>query len=89
MSDPKTPMAEGDDALQAVVIWHLIDVHWVTLVIPDLVRELGHPHHRTEWDEIRLAVRELAKFGLLEEEGERVRPSRAAVRYHELTEYMP
>lgn len=88
MNEPKTKALEDDEALQAAVIRHLIDVHPGTLSRADLMREFGHPKFETLEDEIERAVRDLARLGLLDEAGERVCPSRAAVRYHELANYM-
>lgn len=79
---------DEDSALQAVLIRHLFDVHPATLSEADLLRELGDPDDFAGRDGVERAIRELAKVGLVEQEGKRVLPARGMVRFFELTEFM-
>lgn len=79
---------DGDNALQAAVIRHVLDEHPATLTRADLQREVVDVYGIDSEDDLERAIRELAKAGLVEVEGRRVLPSRSAVRYFELTEFM-
>jgi len=80
---------DEDDREQWALLRQVLELHPVTLTQDELVREMtsGGTREFPEFDAIQRAIRELAGTGLLHRPGEdeMVRPTRAAVRYFELT----
>jgi hypothetical protein len=80
---------DEDDREQAAILRQVLELHPATLTMDELVREMtgGGTREFPEFDAIQRAVRELAGTGLFHRPGEdeMVRPTRAAVRYSELT----
>ena len=65
--------------------WHVIDLHPAQLTLDELVRELTDtPEHFGSRDRIAVAVRQLARTGLLHRHGKFVLPTRAVLRTIEL-----
>lgn len=62
---PAAGNAAADRREEGAVLRHVIEVHPATLLISDLIRELGEPDDYAERDGIERAVRELVKGGLL------------------------
>jgi hypothetical protein len=62
---PAASNAAADRREEGAVLRHVIEVHPATLLISDLIRELGEPDDYAERDGIERAVRELVKGGLL------------------------
>jgi hypothetical protein len=83
-------ITDEDDREQAAILRRVLELDPAALTLDELVREMtgGGTREFSEFDAIQQAVRELAGSGLLHRpgEGEVVRPTRAAVRYSELTE---
>jgi len=92
--DPKGIDDEGccqtsieDYRNQSVVLGHLLGVYPDRLTIPDLVRELVAGNEGfTKSDALACAVRDLIGVGLLRCSCELVEPTRAALRFHELSD---
>lgn len=80
--------AELDARDQAAVLRHVLSLYPETLTESELLKELtgGAGETFSERDRYRRAVRDLAKGGLLNVEGGRVTPTRAAVLFHVLEE---
>jgi hypothetical protein len=57
--------AAEDRREEGAVLRHVIAVHPATLLLSDLIRELGDPSDFAQRDGIERAVRELVKAGLL------------------------
>lgn len=80
---------DEDEREQVAVLHQVLELHPAALTQDELIRELtgGGPRDFDEMEWVQRAVRELAGFGLLHRLGEEeaVRPTRAAVRYFELT----
>lgn len=76
--------SEEDRACEAAVLHHVLALHPTPLTLADIVRELGGEdfEHR---DAVERAVRDLVGSGLLHRAEALVLPSRAAVRFEELT----
>lgn len=78
-----------DDRLQVAVLRLVLELHPATLTMDELIREMtgGGSRDFGEIDAIQRAVRELAGSGLLHRPGEeeKVRPTRTALRYFDLT----
>jgi hypothetical protein len=87
---PSTTTWDEDEREQAAVLRQVLDHHSDALTQDELVREMtgGGSRKFSEIDAVQRAIRELAGAGLLHRPGEdeMVRPTRAAVRYSELTE---
>ena len=79
-----------DEAEQAVVLRQVLELHPEALTQNELIREItaGGSSEFTDTDAVQRAVRDLVGTGLLHSlpEDELVRPTRAAVRYFELSE---
>jgi hypothetical protein len=60
-----TDNAAEDRREEGAVLRHVIAVHPATLLLSDLIRELGDPSDFAQRDGIERAVRELVKAGLL------------------------
>ena len=80
MSSP----ASEDRQVERAVLFHVIDTHPTTLLLSDVIRELGGAEDFSERDGIERAVRELTKGGLLFRCEGTVLPTRAALRAYEL-----
>jgi hypothetical protein len=84
---------DEEDREQAVVLCRVLELHPDTLTQDELVRDLtgGRPREFSELDWVKRAIGELAGAGLLHRfrEEETVRPTRAALRYLELSEASP
>ena len=80
MLDP----ASEDRQVERAVLAHVIDAHPSTLLLADLIRELGKPDDFSERDGIERAVRELVTGGLLFRCEGTVLPTRAALYLCEL-----
>lgn len=80
---------EEDQREEAAVLRHVLELNPETFAQDELIRELtgGGSKGFLETDAIERAIRELAAAGLLHRPGEDgiVRPTRAAVRYFELS----
>lgn len=80
---------DKDEREEAAVLRQVLEYHPATLTQDELVRELtaGGSKAFSDVDAIERAIRDLAATGLLHRPGEDgiVRPTRAAVRYSELT----
>jgi hypothetical protein len=85
----KYPTSYDEDASEAAVLRQVLDHHPAALTRAELTREMtgGGSTAFTDADRVERAVRDLAGAGLLHRPGEdeMVRPTRAAVRYSELT----
>jgi formaldehyde-activating enzyme involved in methanogenesis len=80
---------EEDKREQAAVLRRVLEIHPQTLTQDELIRDLtGGSKEFGEIDAVQRAVRELAAAGLLHPPGADgiVRPTRAALRYFELSE---
>jgi hypothetical protein len=81
---------DEDERDQRAVLRLVLDHHPAALTRDELIRELtgGGSRQFSDHDAVERAVRELAGTGLLDRPGadEMVRPTRAAVRYFELTD---
>ncbi len=74
-----------DAAVEATVLRQLLLVHPAQVTVGELVRDLADdPESFSERDAVELAVRDLARCGLLHRNGEFAIPSRAALRFDEL-----
>lgn len=78
----------GDDAVQAAVLTQVLALHPAQLAFDELRLEMagGEDAGFEERDAFGRAVRDLAGAGLLRREGESVLPTRAALRFQELTD---
>lgn len=80
---------EEDERSQLGVLRAVLDIHPATLTQDELIRLLsgGRLKEFSEIDRVERAVRELSGDGLLHRPGEDelVRPTRAAVRYFDLS----
>jgi hypothetical protein len=76
---------EEDEAVEAAVLRHLLDLHPTRLTLEELRREMGGDRARfAERDGVERAARDLAAVGLLHQGTEFVAPTRAALRFSEL-----
>lgn len=76
--------ASEDQRTERAVLSHIIDAHPSTLLLSDLIRELGDAEDFAQRDGIERAVRELVKGGLLFRCEGTVLPTRAALYLCEL-----
>jgi hypothetical protein len=80
---------DEDDREEGAVLRQVLEYHPATLTQDELTREMtgGGSTSFSDVDRIERAVRELAATGLLHRPGEDgiVRPTRAAIRYFELS----
>ncbi|MGN6256958.1 MAG: hypothetical protein ACTHN3_04300 [Solirubrobacterales bacterium] len=83
------PTYDEDEREQRAVLHQVLELHPEALTRDELVRELtgGGSSEFPKSDALRRAVRDLAATGLFHRlgEDEMVRPTRAAVRYFELS----
>lgn len=87
MQDKGRPVADNaaeDRREEGAVLRHVIAVHPATLLLSDLIRELGDPSDFSGRDGIERAVRELVKAGLLFRCEGTVLPTRQALYAYEL-----
>jgi hypothetical protein len=77
--------AEEDRACEAAVLRHVLSLHPTPLTFADVIRELGGEDDFGQRDAIERAVRDLIGSGLLHRSEPLVLPSRAALRFDELT----
>jgi hypothetical protein len=92
MPDQRTPApvrclepGEDDDIVQAVVMTTLLHLHPAQLTADELLRELtADSDDFRELDQVRRAIRDLTRAGLLHRHGPFMIPTRAAVRFNEL-----
>lgn len=77
-----------DDALQNAVLMQVLALHPGQLGFDELRREIvgGEDQTFEERDAFECAVRDLTGAGLLRREGKSVLPTRAAMRFQELSE---
>jgi len=76
--------AEEDERIQAAVLGHVLAEYPDQLTVAELIREFTQVEAEfPESDPIERAVRDL--IGLLHRQGEAIRPTRAALRFHQLT----
>lgn len=87
--EPAMTNDREDDREQLALLLQVLELHPATLTMDELIRELtgGGSRDFSEFDAMQRAVRDLAGTGLLHRPGEdeMVRPTRAALRYSELT----
>lgn len=76
-----------DAATEAAVLLRLLDLHPAQLTLAELVRDVGGESAEfRQRDAVERAVRELTGAGLLHRQGEFVLPTRAALRFSQLTD---
>lgn len=87
---PSIITSDEDDREEAAALRLVLELHPAALTLDELNRELtgGGSRDFSEFDATQRAVRDLAGSGLLHRpaEDEMVRPTRAAVRLHDLWE---
>ncbi len=76
--------SEEDRACEAAVLHLVLALHPTPLTLADIVRELGGGDFGQR-DAVERAVRDLVGSGLLHRSGALVLPSRAALRFEELS----
>lgn len=80
---------DEDEREQGAVLRQVLELHPEALTLDELIREItaGGSREFADVDAVRRAVRDLAATGLFHRlgEDELVRPTRAAVRFFELT----
>jgi len=79
------PPIEPDDAIQAAVLASLLADHPVQLTLADIYRERRDPDDLGERDAVDRAVQALVSAGLAHRSGPFIVPSRAALRFEELS----
>lgn len=77
--------SEEDRACEAAVLHHVLALHPTPLTLADVVRELGGESFGRR-DAVERAVRDLVGSGLLLRAEALVLPSRAALRFEELSD---
>lgn len=78
--------AAADDAVESMVLQHLLSIHPTQVTLPELVREVeGEEVSFGRHDAIERAVRDLTATGLLHHRNGLLQPTRAALRFSELT----
>lgn len=76
-----------DAATEAAVLLRILDLHPAQLTLAELVRDVGGEGSGfRQRDAIERAARELASAGLLHRQGEFLLPTRAALRFSQLTD---
>jgi hypothetical protein len=76
----------GDADVEATVLRQLLLLHPTLVTVEELIVDLAaDPEEFAERDAIERAVRELTRAGLLHRNGEFAIPSRAALRFNELS----
>jgi hypothetical protein len=84
--DSQTTWAE-DEGVESTVLRQLLDLHPTRLTLEELLRELGGSRTGfAERDAVERAVRDLAAVGLLHQRDGFVTPTRAALRFSELSD---
>ena len=79
-----TPVEENARDQEAVLD-HVLAEYPDQLTVTELIRELTPGEAEfSESDPIERAVRDLVGFGLLHRQGDTIRPTRAALRFHQL-----
>lgn len=79
------PPIDRDDAIQAAVLASLLVEHPTQLTLLDLYRERRDPEDLGERDAVDRAVQGLVSAGLIHRSGPFLMPSRAALRFEELS----
>jgi len=79
----RSPASE-DRQVERAVLSHIIDAHPSTLLLSDLIRELGDADDFNERDGIERAVRDLVRGGLLFRCEGTALPTRAALYAYEV-----
>lgn len=77
---------EEDRAYEAIVLRQVLALHPSPVTLEELIRELGDEREFGQRDAVERAVRDLVGSGLLHRCGTLVLPSRAALRFEELSE---
>ena len=79
---------EGEDAAtESAVLLRVLDLHPAGLTTAELIRDVGGAEAGfAARDAVARAVRELIGAGLLRRSGELVLPTRAALRFNELSD---
>lgn len=76
-----------DAATESAVLLRVLDLHPAQLTLPELIRDVGGEGAEfRQRDAIERATRELTGAGLLHRQGEFVLPTRAALRFSQLTD---
>lgn len=85
-NEHETTWAE-DEAVESAVLRQLLDLHPTRLTAEELMREMGSDRDGFgNRDAVERAVRELSAAGLLHDGQEFVAPTRAALRFEELSD---
>jgi hypothetical protein len=87
--EPEVPWTTRDDdlAMEWAVLQRVLDVHPARVTVAELLRELvGEDADFGERDAVERAVRDLDRVGLVHTREEFVTPTRAALRFQELSE---
>jgi hypothetical protein len=84
-SDRIRSTAEEDERIESAVLSQVLDLHPTAITLDELVREMGGDAF-AEGDAIERAVRDLAAAGLVHRHDALLLPTRAALRFWELTE---
>jgi hypothetical protein len=79
------PPIGPDDAVQAALLASLLAEHPTHLTLLDLYRERRDPEDLGERDAVDRAVQSLVSAGLVHRSGAFVVPSRAAIKFEELS----
>jgi hypothetical protein len=79
------PPIDPDDAVEAAVLTSLLAEHPAQLTSLDLYRERGDPDDLREQDSVDRALQALVSAGLVHRNGPFVIPSRAALKFEELS----
>ncbi len=86
MDETRNPSAQ-DMTIEAAVLRQLLALHPIQLTVGELVREIGgEAADFAQTDSVERAIDQLSAAGLLHVNGSIVLPSRAALRFYELSE---
>ncbi|HXR60642.1 MAG TPA: hypothetical protein VN732_04885 [Solirubrobacterales bacterium] len=80
------PNAAEDLKDERAILVYVVETFPQTLLLSDLIREVGDPDDFAKRDAVERAVRELVKGGLIFRCSGTVLPTRAALRAYELLE---